>query len=154
VNMSRRVGVALMSIIFLVALVSALPVEAKVPLRWEGIAAYDGVVTWNGDIVREDGGHGTLTWTALESVFLPNVQHSSSFWRIDWDDGEYIEGTAEGTWAYNVVPHDYFYGGDYVFNGEVTSASSDWSHLVGRNVHIKGYVTTWPWTTHAVFQIN
>jgi len=153
-GISKRVGVGLLSMLFMLALVSAMPVEAKVPLRWEGTATYDGMVTWNGDIIREDGGHGTLTWSSLDSVFLSNVQHSSSSWRIDWDDDGYIEGTAEGTWVYNVVPHDYFYGGDYVYNGKVTGASSDWADLVGRKVHIMGHVSPWWWTTEAVFQIN
>ena len=153
-GISKRVGVGVLSLMFLLALVSASPVVAKVPLRWDVSAAYDGVVTWNGDVYAEDGSHGVFTLTVLDAVFLSNVQHSICIWRIDWGDDVYIEGTALGTFVYTTTPLNMMDGGDYVFNGEVTYASPEWSYLVGRNTHVMGHVTPWPWTTEGVLQIN
>ena len=156
-GISKRVGVGLLGLMFMLALVSATPVEAKVPQLWEASAVYyggyGGYPDWYGDVWTEDGLHGIFNWIILDVTFLSNVQHYDSFWWIEWDDGGLVEGTATGKLVYTTTPHYVLDGGDYVFNGKVTYASSDWSYVDGRNVHIMGHVTPY-WTTTAVIQIN
>jgi hypothetical protein len=61
-----------------------------------------------------------------------------------------LTGTDEGV----VSPNS-----EYRMNGVVTDAAPEWSHLIGRNVHISGYIT-WdpvtgaPLTAPGTFRIN
>ncbi|MFW9964333.1 MAG: hypothetical protein ACFFCX_12255 [Candidatus Sifarchaeia archaeon] len=152
-SMSKRVSVSLLSIIFLVALVSAIPVEAKTPIRWDVTAEYVGYYTypdWVGEILGEDA---TIGMFISEVVFLSNGQKLVVDWWIDFIDGGHLEGTVHGFFVYET--HNYLYdGGQYVLNGKVTDTSPDWSHLNGRNVHIMGIITPWPWFTEGTCQIN
>ena len=153
---SKRVSVGLLSLVFLLALVSASPVAAKVPLRWNISAVYYGGVggypDWYGEIVTDDGIHGEFSMWITDAIFLSNGQKLQADWYIDWGNDQYLEGNVKGTFVY--ATHDYLYdGGDYVCNGFVTGASLECSDLDGRNVHIMGHITPY-WTTEAMFQIN
>ncbi|MFX0053311.1 MAG: hypothetical protein ACFFAD_00165 [Candidatus Hermodarchaeota archaeon] len=148
--MSKRVGVGLLSIIFLVALVSAMPVEAKTPIRWDISAMFVGNATWLGEIIGEDATAGIFS---SEIVFLSNGQKMVSEWWIDFIDGGYIKGTAHGFFVYE-TNSNILDGGKYVLNGKVTFTSPDWSHLNGRNVHVMGIITPFPFFTEATIQIN
>ena len=144
-GISRRACVGLLSLIFLLALVSACPVEAKTPLRWEAFSYYTFEPEWSGDIYRGDGVHGYLYLDVIEWVDLPNVQHVSGIWWIDWDDGQYIVGDYKGKVVWST--------GEGVLNGQVTDTSPDWSYLDGRNVHITSTISP-VWTAYTIIQIN
>jgi hypothetical protein len=146
VSTSRRASVALMSFIFLVALVSAVPVEAKVPLRWEANVTYTWNPTWTGIIMTEDGLSGTIALDIAEARVTGDVEHSILDWWIEWDGGGYIEGTLEGILILSTYR--------YTFNGQVTDTSEDWAFLDGRNVHVMGSIDLSLWTTSPIFQIN
>jgi hypothetical protein len=147
-EISKRVGVGLLSLVFLLALVSATPVVAKTPLRLEYNASYTFEPEWTGEILRDDGTSGIIRFDVIEWVDLPKVQKSSGIWSIEWDDGGYLEGTQRGisNWL----------SGDYVFNGQITETSDDLAQLNGRNVHIMGTIdmSFFPYTTTGIFQIN
>jgi len=150
-GISKRVSVGLLSLIFLLALVSAMPVEAKTPLRWEVTAEYTGFTTdieWTGVILRDDGVSGIIYLDIIDIVDLTNVQHFAGIWQIDWGEGEYIVGSFKGQMVWSES--------EYVFNGQITETSDNWAHLNGRNVHCMGIVdySPWPFVTNAIFQIN
>jgi len=145
VNVSKRAGVALMSFIFLMTLVSAIPVEAKVPLRWEANVSYTFQPEWTGVIVGEDGLSGNIIIDVIDWRLVGEVEFGSLIWRIDWDGGGFIEGTLEGR-----VSQVLF---SFIYNGQVTDASEDWAHLIGRNVHVSGSLDLSFWTAQAIFQI-
>ena len=145
---SKRVGVGLLSMIFLLALVSAMPVEAKTPLRWEYTANYTFEPEWTGVIVFDDGSSGTITLDIIDWIDLKNVQHFDGIWSITWDDGGYIKGTQGGKLVHSTS--------DYVINGKVTETSDNREHLNGRNIHIMGFIDysgCLP-ATIGLFQIN
>lgn len=150
-SVSKRVGVGLLSIIFLMALVSAMPVEAKTPIRWDVSAKYVGNATWLGVVIGEDATAGIFS---SEIVLLSNGQKMVSDWWIQFDGG-YIKGTSHGFLVYE-THNSLLDGGKYVLNGKVTETSPDWSHLNGRNVHVMGIITPTPQTliTEATIQIN
>lgn len=145
-EISKKLGVGLLSLVFLLALVFATPVEAMTPLRWDYYASYTFEPEWTGSILRDDGVSGTLCLDVVEWVFLPEVQKFNGIWWIIWDDGGYLEGNHHGTEVY--------VSGDYVINGKVTETSDDLNHLNGRNVHIMGNIDFSFYTTTGQFQIN
>jgi hypothetical protein len=147
-EISKKLGVGIISLVFLLALVSANPVEAITPLRMDYSASYTFEPEWTGVIIRDDGVTGTLCFDVIEWVDLATIQKSSGIWWINWADGGYLEGTQNGKviWA----------KGEYVINGKVTATSDDVAYLDGRNVHIMGTIdmSFFPYTTTGVFQIN
>ncbi len=145
-NYAMGIGVGLLTLIFIFALVPAVPVEANVPLRCDFAAHYTFEPEWTGDIWSEDGTHGILILDIIEWRDLPDVQHFSGDWSITWDDGEYLTGAQKG----KVV----WLTGDFVLNGKVSETSSEWTHLDGRNVHVMGYIDTTWWNSYGVFQFN
>ncbi|MHA2426007.1 MAG: hypothetical protein ACXAEF_14550 [Candidatus Thorarchaeota archaeon] len=149
----RKMGVGLLSFVLLLVLVSASPVEAKVPLRWEYSMVYQGGILWEGDIYTADGMHGHFTWILTDYVLHSNGQLVSFNWRIDWDDGSYIEGYMDGISVYETHGSG-LDGFSYVSNGEVTDTSLEWSGLNGCNIHTDGNTCPWPWIAEGVFQIN
>jgi hypothetical protein len=158
--MSKRVGVAVISIIFLVALVSAVPVDAKKGFsvhRWwsEVYYNFDPAFTyeWKGDIWTEDGKHGTIYWDNTGVKFLgPEGSKEQKFWGvwwIDWDDefgGGYIEGTHDGSFTYAIM--------QCTINGRITETSDDWSYLDGRKIHTVSYVDFGNFVIEHYLQIN
>jgi hypothetical protein len=152
-NVTKKLCVGLLSLVFLFVLVSATPVEAKVPLRWEHSVSYMGGIYWEGDIWTEDGSHGDFSWQLTDYVILSNLQKLSVIWRIEWDGGGYIEGTLDGIFVFET--HEYGLDGGYcVGNGKVTDTSADWSHVYGRIAHLDSYICPWPWVAEGIFQIN
>jgi len=156
-KMSKRIGVAVVSIIFLVALVSAVPVDAKKPFsvyRWwsEVYYNFDPAFTyeWKGDIWTEDDEHGTIYWDNLDYRFLgpaeDKVQKFWGVWWIWWDDGGYIEGTHDGSFAYAIS--------QCTINGHITETSAGWSYLDGRKMHTVSYVDFELFTIEHYLQIN
>ncbi len=144
---SKSVYIALLSLMFLMTLVSAMPVEAKKPLRWEINAHYTSDPTWTGVVLRDDGFSGSLLMDIITFVDLPDVQHFTGILQIKWDGGG---GYIEGTYAGKVVWSE----GRYVINGQITETSDNWAHLNGRNIHIMGTIDMSVWTTNAILQIN
>ena len=145
-SMSKKVGVAVVSIIFLVALISAVPVDAN-----KGFSVYrwwnesnvnlppwsEENPTWIGEIWTEDGEHGNFYWFNHGAIFLgpeddSKVQKFWGEWWIDWDDGSHIHGTHEGSFTYAIS--------QYTINGRVTMATMQWDDLVGRKMHTVGIV--------------
>ncbi|MHA2381210.1 MAG: hypothetical protein ACXACT_01480 [Candidatus Thorarchaeota archaeon] len=141
-NVSKRVSVGLLSIVFIVALVSAVPVDAKKPFsvyRWYSEVTYDLAGDydweWSGDIwagEKEQAEHGTIYWDNFGFFDRGpedngKVQKYWGKWWIIWDDGDYIEGTHEGSAPYVIFQSN--------IKGKITFADGDWSHLEGRNMH-------------------
>ena len=152
-NISKKLSMGFLCLMLLLVLISANPVEAKVPLRWEYSMVYQGGIHWQGDIYTADGMHGDFTWILTDYEMKSNGQKLSLIWMIEWDDGSYIVGNMDGTFVYET--HEYgLDGGTFVGNGAVTDTSTEWSEVYGRNVHIDGDVCPWPWIAEGVFQIN
>lgn len=151
----------------MVALVSATQVSALRPLRWNTASSVNlppwdlDHPTWTGDVVTEDGEHGAFYWFNEGAKFLgpepssPDETYKEQkfwgIWWIDWDSGEYMQGTHEGSFTYAIS--------QYTINGRVAEATGDWSYLVGRKIHTVGVVD---WTggtfgigySESIFQIN
>ncbi|MHA2209848.1 MAG: hypothetical protein ACXABV_11800 [Candidatus Thorarchaeota archaeon] len=149
-SMSKRVSVGLLSIIFLVALVSAMPAAAKKEFsvyRWWTENKYSGYPIgdledpeWTGEIWtgpgKHGGMHGMIYWDHLGFYVLgpedqPKVQKFWGEWWIIWDDGGRIEGTQNGSFTYAIY--------HATVNGRVTKTTPgtnyDWSYLEGRTMH-------------------
>jgi hypothetical protein len=129
----RKTSVALLALVFVVALLYATPVEAKKPLRWDYVntRSPDPNVTWEGPISGEST-EGTLYW--FNQWYRPSDEgdmHFGGIWWIDWgsDGSTDILGTHKG-----VVP-----ASTTQFNilGRVTVASPD---LIGRRMHTSGQI--------------
>ncbi|MFW9805380.1 MAG: hypothetical protein ACFFFK_01465 [Candidatus Thorarchaeota archaeon] len=164
-NTTKRVSVALLSVIFLVALVSAVPVEAKKDFsvyRWWTEYVYTGSPEWTGDVWtggpddKYGGEHGVMYWDNDDDLYRflgpddPDgsykVQKFEGIWWIEWDDGDYIEGTHHGSWsAATVTP---------IINGKITVATGDWAYLLGRNVKTFSTIDLASFTIDGYFQIN
>ncbi len=123
---SKSVFVVLLGLMFMLTLVSAMPVEAKKPLRWELNASYTFDPEWTGVVLRDDGSSGIIYLDIITYVDLPDVQHFTGIIQIEWDGGG---GYIEGTFAGKVVWSE----GRYVINGQITVTSDNWAHLNGRN---------------------
>lgn len=158
--MANKIGVAVISMIFLVALVSAAPVSAKKDFsvyRWWTEYHWTGTPEWTGDVWtggpngKYDGEHGAMYWdndNALTQFLGPEgdkVQKFSGKWWIVWDDGSYIEGTHNGSYSYATVTP--------IINGRITVATGDWSYLLGRNVKTFSDIDWATYTIQGYFQI-
>lgn len=139
----KRLGVILLSLVFMVSLVSATRVDAARPYRWEMASSVNlppwsiDNPTWVGDIWNDEGEHGDFYWYNEGAYFLgpeddPKVQQFWGIWWIDWDDGSHIQGTHDGTFVYAIS--------QYTINGRITVATGEWSVLVGHRIHTVGFV--------------
>jgi hypothetical protein len=152
VSISKRASVVMLSFVFLVALVSAVPVEAKEPYRWLVVSDYTGDPEWTGVVTTEDGKQGTFIWDNNNDnyIFLgpagDKVQKFSGIWWIDWYDGGHIEGVHKGSFTYAI--------GQFTINGWVTDTSADWAHIDGRKIHTVGIADFVTFHSEAIFQIN
>ncbi|MHA2356219.1 MAG: hypothetical protein ACXADC_13645 [Candidatus Thorarchaeota archaeon] len=155
-SMSKRVGVGLLSIIFLVALVSAMPVDAKnfSKYRWWSESYYTWDPEWTGDVWTHEGLHGIFVWDNDNGAYRflgpdgNSVQKFSGVWSVDFGgDGVIdIQGTHKGSFTYAL--------NQYTINGQITYTSAEWSHLDGRKVHTVGNVDWDSLTSNTWFQIN
>ncbi len=160
-SMSKKIGVAIISIIFVVALVSAVPVEAKKDFSvyrwWSEVSLMD----MTGYIETEDGKRGTIHWDNQGAIWLgpegqlpypyadAKVQKFWGEWRIEWDvesGGGYIKGTHDGSFTYAISQS--------TVNGRITEATGPWSFLEGRSMHSLGYIDWSKWTLEYYLQIN
>jgi len=154
-KMIKVIGVAVVSIIFLVALVSAVPVDAKKDFsvyRWWTEYSYTGSPEWTGEVWTEEGEHGAMYWDNYDDAYIflgpegDKVQKFEGIWWIEWDDGDYIGGTHEGSYSYATDTP--------IINGRITAATGDWSFLLGRKVKTFSSIN---WATYSIegyFQIN
>ncbi len=156
-SMSKRIGVAVVSIIFLVALVSAVPVEAKKDFsvyRWWTEFSYTGSPEWTGTVLTHDGEQGTMYWDNDDDAYRflgpdplnPVVQKFSGIWWIVFSDGDRIEGTHKGSWSYSTVTP--------IINGRITKATGSWSYLEGRIIHTDSIIYLDTFTIDGYFVIN
>ena len=155
-SMSKRIGVAAISIIFLVALVSAVPVEAKkgfsVYRWWSEVSIFDmtGKIWTGGPDGKYDGLEGTIHWDNQGGIYLgpagDKVQKFWGEWWIMWEDGGHIKGTHDGSFAYAISQS--------TVNGRITEATGDWSYLEGRNMHSLGFIDFSVFRLEYYLQIN
>ena len=144
-KVSKNIGVAIVSIIFLVALVSAMPVDAKkdfsVQRWWSEVywTGHLGYIEWTGNIWTEDDVHGTIYWDNFDSFLLgpadnPKIQKFWGAWWIDFgSDGTIdISGYHSGTFTFAIM--------QCVINGHITQTSADWSSFDGRKIHTVNFV--------------
>ena len=166
---SKRVSVALLGVIFLVALVSAVPVQAKKDFsvyRWWTEYYFTGVPEWTGEVWtgsaddKYGGRHGAMFWDNDDTAYIllgpdgiVKVQKFSGKWWIIWDDGGYIEGVHEGSFSTATVTP--------IINGHITIVDTpqgayDWSYLLGRKVKTFSSIDLFasPRTIEGYFQIN
>ncbi len=152
-NVTKKLSVGLLGLVFLLTLVSVSPVEAKVPMRMNFSIGIIPPISWSGDIWTDDGSHGYMNLYLTDYTLLSNGQKGSVIWLIDWDDGSHLEGTLDMTFVY-ATHGSGMDGGEVVGNGIVTEASPEWSDWDGRNVHVMASVSPWPWIANGVFQMN
>ncbi len=163
-SMSKRIGVAVVSIIFLVALVSAVPVDAKKPFSvyrwWSEVSIMDmtGDIWTGGPEGKYDGVRGTIHWDNQGAIWLGpegrqpypyegnKVQKFWGEWWIEWDDGSYIEGTHDGSFTYAISQS--------TVNGRITDATGVWSDLEGRHMHSLGNIFWSELSLEYYLQIN
>ncbi|MFX1416532.1 MAG: hypothetical protein ACFFC0_06945 [Promethearchaeota archaeon] len=145
----RKVSVALLALVFMVALVYVTPVEAKKPLRWNYVNIPNPApdITWSGPI-SGDTMEGTLYWFNQWYYFSDEGdQHFGGIWWIDCgSDGSVdILGTHKGVGPAGTL--------QFNINGRVTAACPD---LTGRKMHTSGqiYLIDGVPTIIAVLQIN
>jgi len=105
------------------------PVQCEVEITLDLInKKWDGVIS--GDI------EGTFVITPDPNPSFPgSTEHFLETWVITPDSGGEIMLYQEGVWNFKT--------GRWRSNGMVTAASSEWVHLIGCNVHVRG-VTTLP----------
>ncbi|MFW9800335.1 MAG: hypothetical protein ACFFD9_07860 [Candidatus Thorarchaeota archaeon] len=129
---SRKVNVAILAVVFMVALVYAAPVEAKKTIRWDYVCIRVGspTVAWMGPIYGEDM-EGTLYWFNEWWWWSDEGdQHAGGVWWIDWENDGSIDifGThkivADPTWHCNT-------------NGRITAGPPD---LMGRKMHTSSQI--------------
>jgi hypothetical protein len=139
-TVGKRTSVALLTLVFVIALMYATPATAKKPLRWD---TYCWIQippwspehpTWAGDVWNEDGGHGSFYWfnTGAKMYKNENMQKFWGIWWVDWDNGSYVQGTHDGSFTYAI--------NQYTVNGRVVVATHQWADLVGRKIHTVGIV--------------
>jgi len=145
-KMIKTISVAVVSIIFFVALVSAVPVDAKKDfsvhrwwseVNWTGAPISD--IEWTGTIWTEDGTEGTIYWDNFGFFLLgpedaPKVQKFWGAWWIDFgSDGTVdIYGYHDGSFTFAIM--------QCIINGHITQTSDDWSAFDGRKMHTVNFV--------------
>ncbi len=102
---------------------------------------------WRGTITGDISGKMYFYNIGTGKPFDPELRGNAIFfgeiWLItDEEDNMLLTGTDEGVVSLG--------GSEYRMNGVVTDAASQWSYLIGRNVHMSGYIT---WQVHPEFGI-
>jgi hypothetical protein len=147
---ARKMVTILVFTVMCLTLVSVPTVSAQPnkPLRCEVEMAFDWdsyqwIGTVSGDI------EGSITFTPEGATFPGSTEHFFETWVIETDGGDVIKGYHKGVWSFKTFK--------FRTNGKVTSASGEWSHLVGRKVHSIGTTSPFPAeeiTGEGTFQIN
>lgn len=149
---SRRVGVAVLTLVFVVALVYATPVQANKIVRWEysvTMTAFPAppppqptLAGW----VKGDGMDGDMYWVNTGRFFAGETIHLYGYWWIEWEDGSVIKGTHTAVWALS----------NNLLNarGVVTAATPGYAHLIGRNIHTVEIFSMQTFSIGGIFQIN
>jgi hypothetical protein len=157
-----RVGVLLVSAIFLMTVICVTPATAIKPNRWWVATSInlppwsEENPTWIGDWWNEDRDHGHFYWYNFDPFNLgleesPKVMKFYGIWWADWDNGNYVQGTHDGSFTYARK--------QYTINGRVVVATGNYADLIGRKVHDVGIVD---WTggiyglgySEGYFQVN
>ncbi len=149
---SRRLGVAVLTLVFMVALVYATPVQAKVPLRWEYNVTMPvfpappppqpTLVGW----AKGDGMEGDMYWVNTGRFYAGETVHLYGYWWIEWEDGSVVEGTHSGVWV--------FATNRVIANGVVTAADPGYEYLIGRHIHTNEIFSFETMSIGGIFQIN
>lgn len=155
---SRKVSVAVLALVFMVALVYATPVQAKDIIRWEYYDKMNVPIpeppghTLDGEIWGEDVNgnpvHGDFYWVNTGRFYAGETVHMYGYWGIDWgqDGSTDISGMHTGVWVLS--------NNRVNVRGTVTAASPGWTHLIGRNVHTVVTMDMTTLTISGIFQIN
>lgn len=130
---NRKVGVAALTLVFMVALVYATPVQAAKIIRWDYCVTMPvfpapppptpTLIGW----IKGDGMEGDMYWVNTGRFFAGETVHLYGYWWIEWEDDSMIEGTHTGVWVLS--------NNRLNARGVVTDASPKWSDLIGRNIH-------------------
>ena len=134
------IAIILMLTIMISPIVSAKPsnllkCDINLELNWDfigfgGSSPYSWIGTVSGDI------NGEIKVALIEAWFpAPGTEHFIEEWIIETDDGV-IEGNTKGKWTMANYK--------WAANGEVTSATGDWEHLVGSRFQYRGTTTEFP----------
>lgn len=149
-------------IAFLLTSALAVPLQAILPLYGSmALDFYPVNPIWRGTISGDINGLMFFfnVGTGKQGNQAPGKTiHFGEIWLItDEAENMLLTGTDKG-----VVSLD---GSEYRMNGEVTDAGEGWEHLIGRNVHMSGYIT-WqnigtpedpvivPETAPGIFRVN
>lgn len=145
-----------LALAFTLVSVFAVPLQAKEPLSGSmELDYYDDNPIWRGTITGDISGKMFFTnvGTGKQGDQDPGMTiHFGEIWLItDEEDNMLLTGTDEGVVSLG--------NSEYRMNGWVTDAASTLSHLIGRSVHISGYIT-WdpetgaPVTAPGTFRVN
>jgi hypothetical protein len=125
---------ALTSVLMTVIAVNAKPLYGEMALFKPPIGPPhpDGYsLSWSGTISGDI--NGKIYFYNTGRVIVGNVKHFWEVWLITDDSGNMLlKGTDKGVVSLANMK--------FRMNGEVTDAASQYEHLIGRNVHMSGYV--------------
>jgi len=128
--------------------------QVQAPLRGQmELDFYEDNPIWRGTITGDISGNMFFTnvGTGKRGNQEPGMTiHFAEIWLITDEYGNMLlTGTDEGV----VSPNS-----EYRMNGVVTDAAPEWAHLIGRTVHMSGYITWdatgWPLTAPGTFRVN
>ena len=125
----------LLSVLMTVVIVNAKPLYGEMELYFQPATAPSPV--WKGTISGDI--NGCMLFYNTGDVVVGQADHFWEIWVItDFEGNMLLEGTDKGVFSMK--------NGKYRMNGVVTDAASDYSHLIGRNVHMSGNITFDPET--------
>lgn len=142
--------ITLLALAFTLALVPAIPAQAKKPLNcelymevnWDGPPWGPEPYTWMGTVWGDINGDFYVIlreaiFPGMDAHGMVKTEHFVEEWIIEnTTEGWMIGGFDEGVWSIANLK--------WVANGRVTSATGPWSHLVGSNMQYSGTTTEFP----------
>lgn len=148
-SINRRVAVAGFLAVVMLALISAAPVQAITPYRWEYSCAMTGLAPPNPTLdgwVKGEGLEGRMYWVNTGRFFAGETIHMYGYWAIIWSDGTEIHGEHTGVWSLS--------NNRVNVRGVVTYTVGGWSDLVGRHIHTVETFDLQTMSIGGIFQIN